>query len=248
MCGEEVLIPLAVDALTSGAQTVLQSQANNKVDDARSAAQAQENASLSKDRTNAMQSFGQSLETSGAPAVQQNQDANAASREATYDNAIYQPGLTGAQESGSGASKAAIVNALSQATARSKQIAQSKAIVDAYQDTNLNTQIAQQRASQNIGVQGNFAQGAGDLANYDMEVAPAAGAQDRQLAGIVGALGTVATAAAGKFAPAIAGSGPGYDPTTGVTWQAGRAAGNANLSPPVNYSYNPSTNSYLPSG
>ncbi len=168
-------------------------------------------------RDDAAQSFQESLKGASAEEIASKNIDAVGKREEAYTGEIKQADLLPAATSGSSAAQHAIVKALSDAVTSSTQKGKTRAAFDAYGDVTQDRDIGSALAGHNIAQKGSFATGRAGVTDLELEEAKHAGKKYSDLAGIVSALGTVASMGVGLGAPSPeallaspTGSAPGY--------------------------------------
>lgn len=183
--------------LSTAGSAYFQNKASQAVEKKRANVMAASDNDLKNYRDNAVQSFQSSLKRASPEDMAAGREEGRVKREEAYTKDIKQDELLPSSASGSEAAKRAIVTALGEAAETSKQRARNRAAVDAYGDTMFGRDVIMGRSSQNIGQQGNFAKGRSGVTAMELDAANSAGQKYANMAGIVKALGTLGSAAAG---------------------------------------------------
>ncbi len=208
---------LAIMVGSKLASSALSGQAAHQVGRARQQVEQNAENDLQKYRSAATQSYNQSFDASTPGAIQAGMDKAVADRGAIYQNAIPDA-QTIVPAAGSAAAKGSIAKALAVGNAYSKNLAVKRAGSEGFGAATANRDLTLDKSATDIGVQGNFARGRQALVPLQFQVANNAGARNANLAGIVDALGNVGAMASGP----ITGSAPGYDASSGITWNMAR--------------------------
>ena len=155
-------------------------------------------AELKKFRKNAAESFQKSLKAASPDEITAASAEAAAERELAYTENIKQdvllPGATG----GSEAAQRAIIKSLGEAVTGSKETAQRRSAVDAYNDALFGRDVTLGQSAQNIAQKGSFAAGREGVAELEYLAAPSAGRKYANIAGMISAAGQLAAGAAGS--------------------------------------------------
>lgn len=192
-------VTMGITLGTTLASSALQGKAASAVQKKRNSVMDQSEKDLAGYRDKAFQNLQGSINQSTQPEMQKSLDENIAKRTDAYTKPIVQADLLPSSTGGSAASRMAIVRALSDAVTESKDRATKRADFDAYGDATFNRDIALGRNSQGINQSADFARGRTGVTELELVDANTAGSKYANLAGIVSALGTVASAGIGGF-------------------------------------------------
>lgn len=196
MCDPASLALIVGSTLASSA---IQGQAADKVSGARNSAITAEQADLAKYRKTATQALGQSQDAASRPTLDAATQAAQDQREQDYSSVLKPEDLLPGQGDASQAVRQSIVNSLGTGTAKAKQDASNKAIVDGYGDATFGRDVNMNRAGQAINTQGNFAAGRANVLPIELDAANHAGDRLQSMAGLVQGLGTAAAIGYGKI-------------------------------------------------
>lgn len=215
-------ISLAIMAATTIAQSQLQNSAVKKVNRATQDAQDNFNADLKARRDIANASFQDSIDQAGKTSDEERMIEALAKRTQANQPSFNQRVLLPGQGNASGAVKQSIVQTQDRAIDKNTNAAEAAARLGAYGDANLGQNIALGQNTNRINTQAGFVQGGLNNLQSDTAAAAHAGDSKMAMADMIGALGSLA--GAGYSAGTSAGMWGGTDPTTGITWDTGRAA------------------------
>lgn len=215
-------VSLAITAATGLLQSKLQNSGVNKVNKATQAAQDKFNEDVQERRNIANANFQDSIQKSGEDSDEQRMIEAISKRTAANQPSFNQRVLLPGQGEASGAVKQAIVQTQDRTIDKNANAAEAAARLGAYGDAYLGQNIALGQNTNRINTQAGFVQGGLNNLQADSAAAARAGDDKMAMADMVGAIGSIANA--GYGAGAGAGMWGGTDPSTGITWDAGRAA------------------------
>lgn len=215
-------VALAIMAATTVAQSALQNGAVSDVNSATRRAQEKFNADVKERRDIANASFQDSIQETSKTSDEDRMIEAMAKRTEANQPSFNQRVLLPGQGDASGAVKQSIVQTQDRTIDKNANAAEAAARLGAYGDANLGQNIKLGQNTNRINTQAGFVQGGLNNLQADSAAAARAGDNKMAMADMVGALGQIANAGYG------AGAGAGYwggtDPTTGITWDTGRAA------------------------
>lgn len=215
-------VSLALTAASTLLQSKFQNDAVSKVNKSTLAAQDRFNQDIAERRNIANANFQDSIQQTSKDSDEQRMIEAITKRTSANQPSFNQRVLLPGQGDASGAVKQAIVQSQDRAIDKNANAAEAAALLGAYGDANLGQNIALGQNSNRINTQAGFVQGGLNNLQADTAAAARAGDGKMAIADMVGAIGSIANAGYGLGAGA--GMWGGYDPTTGITWDAGRAA------------------------
>lgn len=215
-------VSLAIMAASTLAQSKFQNDAVGEVNKATLGAQDTFNKDIAERRNIANANFQDSIQETGKTSDEQRMIEAMAKRNEANQPSFNQRVLLPGQGNASGAVKQSIVQTQDRTIDKNANAAEAAARLGAYGDANLGQNIKLGQNTNRINTQADFVQGGLNNLQADTAAAARAGDDKMAMADMVGAIGSLA--GAGYSAGAGAGYWGGTDPTTGITWDAGRVA------------------------
>lgn len=199
-------VTIAISLATSAASSYMQNKAAQEVEQQRAQTIAQHNQMLDRFRDKSAERFQKSLASTEKGAIEEDLGEAVEDRTADYQPAFGSADLLPGQGDASDAVKTAVVQSNTRGKSQADESARARANLDAYGDATLNRDITMKRMGDNIAQQGNFALGqTQNVLPLQLEDANRAGDKYQMIGDIIGALGTVGSAAYGNWAGSTAG-------------------------------------------